>query len=88
MADAMQSGWHAEVNGVSKSLVAADHALVAVPIPAGSSSVILEYRPPGLQAGVRLSMMSAALVVLLAFWAARRKRAFQKSESDSSSVLP
>jgi len=88
VADAMQSGWHAEVNGVSKSLVAADHALVAVPIPAGSSSVILEYRPPGLQAGVRLSMMSAALVVLLAFWAARRKRAFQKSESDSSSVLP
>ena len=63
----VQSGWHAKVNGVSQALVAADHALVAVPIPEGASTVTLEYRPPGLQAGIRISTMSVALVVLLAY---------------------
>ena len=87
VADAMQSGWHAKVNGVSQALVAADHALVAVPIPEGASTVTLEYRPPGLQAGIRISMMSVALVVLLTYGAARRRRTSQTSESGSSSVL-
>ena len=87
VADAMQSGWHAKVNGVSQALVAADHALVAVPIPEGASTVTLEYRPPGLQAGIRISMMSVALVVLLAYGAGRRRRTSQTSESGSSSVL-
>ena len=87
VADAMQSGWHATVNGLSRPLVAADHALVAVPIPEGVSAITLEYRPPGLRAGVTISMASLALILLLALGGARRKSAAQKSGSDPSSVL-
>ena len=87
VADAMQSGWVATVNGVSQPLVAADHALVAVPIPEGSSIVRLEYRPAGLRAGVPISIVSLALVLSLVWTATRKKRTIQTSGADSSSVL-
>ncbi|MEC7915379.1 MAG: YfhO family protein [Actinomycetota bacterium] len=87
VADAMQSGWVATVNGVSQPLVAADHALVAVPIPEGSSIVRVEYRPAGLRAGVPISVVSVALVLSLIWGVTRKKRAIHASGSDSSSVL-
>ena len=73
VADAMQNGWVASVNGVPQPLVAADHALVGVPVPEGFSNVIFEYRPSGLRAGVSISVLSLALVLSLA-WRRNRRR--------------
>ena len=73
VADAMQNGWVASVNDVDQPLVAADHALVGVPVPEGFSTIRLEYRPSGLKAGVYVSALSLALALLL-IWRRRRTR--------------
>ena len=73
VADAMQNGWVASVNGVPQQLVAADHAFVGVPVPEGFSNVVFEYRPSGLRAGVSISVLSLALVLSLA-WRRNRRR--------------
>jgi len=88
VADAMQDGWTASVNGVPQPLVAADHALVGIPLPEGSSEVILEYRPSGLRAGVSISVLSLALVLSLT-WRRNRKRGdnYGSGVGSSSMVL-
>jgi hypothetical protein len=63
VADAIQFGWEAKVDGRRVDPVDADHALVAVPVPAGRHTVEVEYVPPGRTAGVVLSLV--ALVVLV-----------------------
>lgn len=73
IADAMQTGWSVTVNGVSGALVHADHALVGVAVPKGLSVVTLVYEPPGLGAGVAVSVTSLLMLLLLA-WAASRNR--------------
>jgi hypothetical protein len=71
VADAMQNGWVASVNDVDQPLVAADHALVGVPVPEGFSTIKLEYRPSGLKAGIYVSALSLALTLSLV-WRRRR----------------
>ena len=51
VADAVQDGWQATVDGRPAPLLAADHALVAVPVPAGEHEVRLRYVPPGRRTG-------------------------------------
>jgi hypothetical protein len=59
-------GWRATVDGVDAPVVRANFACRAVPIPAGTHQVVLRYVPPGLAAGLTLSMGSAlALIVSL-----------------------
>ena len=87
VADAMQKGWHATVNGRSRPLVAADHAFVAVPIPEGASTIVLEYRPPGLKAGVAISAVSLVLILLLTLGGVVKRRVAHASDAGSSSVL-
>ena len=87
VADAMQNGWAASVNGVPQPLVAADHAFVGVPVPEGSSTVTLEYRPSGLRAGVSISVLSLALVLSLAWRRSRRRGGTYGSGVGSSSMV-
>ena len=47
VADALQTGWTATVDGKPAPLVDADHAMVAVPVPAGQHTVRLDYTVPG-----------------------------------------
>jgi hypothetical protein len=64
VADAVQQNWVATVDGRPVPLVAADHALAAVPVPAGTHVVRLAYRPPGQALGAGIS--AGSLVVLAA----------------------
>ncbi|MGH2571937.1 MAG: YfhO family protein [Actinomycetota bacterium] len=64
VADALQHGWHAELDGHPVPLLPADHALAAVAVPGGSHVVELRYRPEGLRLGLIVS--AAALLLLLA----------------------
>jgi hypothetical protein len=87
VADAIQSGWTVTVNDVSGALVHADHALVAVAVPKGSSVVELVYEPPGLKAGVALSAISLLILLILVWGASRQRGGDQLSLEGSASGL-
>ncbi|MDQ1712665.1 MAG: hypothetical protein QOE45_2115 [Frankiaceae bacterium] len=63
VADAMQSGWHAKVDGRSVPLVAADHAGVGVFVPAGTHTLTYTYIPSGWRTGVAVSFLAALLIL-------------------------
>lgn len=65
VADALQHGWAAYVDGRRTELVPADHAVVAVPVPAGDARVELRYEPPGRRAGLLVSGGALVALVLL-----------------------
>jgi len=58
-------GWSARVNGEPSEILRANVAFQAVEVPAGTSSVELRYREPGLAAGAALSGVSLAFCIVL-----------------------
>ncbi len=68
--EAFANGWSATVDGAPAKLVPANHAVMGLVLPAGAHRVALEYRTPGLTAGIVVSAVSALL--LAAWWWARR----------------
>ncbi|QNN51852.1 YfhO family protein [Nocardioides mesophilus] len=66
VADALvRDGWSATVDGEPAPLVHGNHALAAVPVPAGEHRVQLSYAAPGLRTGLLVSLTSVAVSVLL-----------------------
>jgi hypothetical protein len=63
--DAWSAGWQATVAGKEAPVLRADGRHRAVPVPAGTSEVILEYHPPGLRLGVLLASLAALLLLVL-----------------------
>ena len=59
-------GWRAEVDGRAVPILAANHAFRAVAVPAGDVTVTFRYRPPGLPAGLALSLLALVAVVAMA----------------------
>lgn len=74
VADAMQHGWRATVDGRAAVLRNADHAGVAVAVPAGSHEIRFSYRPGAWRAGALVSGASVLLVVGVVLWGRRRSR--------------
>ena len=74
VADALQSDWVATVDGERAELVDADHAGVAVAVPAGEHTVELRYEPRGQRLGMVLSTLTAIALVACAAtpWLRRR----------------
>jgi hypothetical protein len=64
VADPIQTGWVATVDGREAKLRDADHAVGAVLVPGGAHTVILRFEPTGWQRGLLISGLS--LVVLIA----------------------
>ena len=60
LADARQNAWVATVDGEEVDLVDADHAGVAVAVPAGTHEVAVHYRPPGQRSGMLVALVTAA----------------------------
>jgi len=60
--DAWAPGWRARVNGRETPVLRADGRHRAVPVPAGRSEVVLEYRPPGLRMGLALAVLAASVL--------------------------
>jgi uncharacterized membrane protein YfhO len=75
VADSLQQpGWSATVDGKPVTLLPADHAMVAVPVPAGTHQVRLDYTVPGQRTGALLT--GGALMVCVgigALWWWRRR---------------
>jgi hypothetical protein len=75
IADAMQDGWMAWVDGEQVRLRPADHAGVAILVSAGQHRVSFRYQPDGWNAGkviTGLSLLALVAVALLG-WRARAK---------------
>lgn len=76
LADAVQIGWQATVDGEPAELLPADHAMGAVRVPAGRHVVRFSFEPPGRRVGAALSLASTAGIValLVAPWLGRARR--------------
>lgn len=70
LAQSWDPGWQAEVDGEPATVLVADHALLAVALPAGEHTVVFRYLPPGLLS--TLPMAAAALGILVSLF--RRSR--------------
>ena len=74
----VRQGWTATVDGQPAPLVRADHALAAVPVPAGEHQVELTYRVPGFWIGATITAMSVLTAISLlaapGFLLRRRRR--------------
>jgi hypothetical protein len=74
VADALQHGWSAQLDGREVPLVNADHALVALHVPRGSHVIELAATPPGWRAGIVISLSALLLLLTLAgVWMLRRR---------------
>ena len=74
VADGLQYGWVASIDGEPGDLADADHAGVAVHLPERRHEITLDYRPPGQRAGVAISVVTAIGLGALWLWSARRDR--------------
>ena len=79
VADAMQDGWSASVDGAPAILRPADHALVAVFVPAGRHEVSLRYDPAGWRMGQWISLISVGVLLLVALSAGPVGRLLRKT---------
>jgi hypothetical protein len=67
-------GWRARVDGGPAPVQRADIALIAVPVPAGTHDVTIEFRPPIVYAALALSALGWVLIALIALRGWRRGR--------------
>jgi uncharacterized membrane protein YfhO len=65
IAQAFYHPWRATVNGQPATILRANHAFQAVPVPAGRSTVRLEYVDRRFQLGVALSALGLIICGLL-----------------------
>jgi hypothetical protein len=73
--DAMQQhGWSVTIDGKPAKLVAADHAEVAVAVPAGQHRIVFGYRAPGLRVGAVITALALLIIIALFVWERRHRR--------------
>jgi hypothetical protein len=65
--ESWDTGWRATVDGAEAPVVAGNDAFIAVPVPPGEHELKLVYRTPGATMGAVISIVSAALLLVLAF---------------------
>ncbi len=69
-----ERGWKAEVDGKPAEIRLFGGAMAGVELPAGQHTVSFRYTPPGLYAGLALSLVSAAALAILWFKSQRHHR--------------
>ncbi|MFN7951883.1 MAG: YfhO family protein, partial [bacterium] len=77
VADSFDTGWSAAIDGRDAPVLRADLALRAVPIPAGTHTVVLRYRPRSWIAGIAVTLVAFGIWIT---WL-RRVREPRSSES-------
>jgi hypothetical protein len=71
--ESLAPGWHARVDGRPVPIHPAAGIFFAVPVPAGTHTIALDYRAPGLTAGLLVAAGWIAVAVTVA-WRLRRAR--------------
>jgi hypothetical protein len=64
--EANAKGWRATVNGEAATILEANYAFRAIPVPAGHVVVEMCYWPPGLGAGLLLGLFGLGAIAILA----------------------
>lgn len=74
IADAMQHGWNASIDGRQLEVLDADHAVVAVAVPEGRHTVRFSFDPETARSSLLLSAVSLVTLALLAMGPYIRRR--------------
>jgi uncharacterized membrane protein YfhO len=78
LSETFEQGWHAKVDGEAVQVEEAYGVIRAVPVSAGTHTVLLTYDPWSLRYGFYLSMAGAALsLVVVAAYVVGRSRNHQ-----------
>jgi uncharacterized membrane protein YfhO len=67
ISDQYYPGWEATVNGTPTPILRANYAFKALRVPAGSSDIVLEYRPKSVPLGAGLSLAAMLVAGAIAF---------------------
>ena len=84
LADTYYPGWTATVDRAPAPVIRANLSVRAVPVPQGRSEVRFSYEAPGVAAGIRITLVSMALLLLWTFaagYAVLRSRRYRSSPS-------
>ena len=65
VADSFEKGWTATVNGDPQPVYRANYAFRAVYLKPGNNTIVFHYTPPGFNLGMKISIMSLLLILLL-----------------------
>ncbi|MBL8026126.1 MAG: YfhO family protein [Fibrobacteres bacterium] len=65
VSDVYMPYWQATVNGKSTDIYKTDIAIMAVPVPAGKSTVVIKYYSPYIAAGTKITFASIVICLLL-----------------------
>ena len=62
------------MDGEPVTILRANYAFRAVPVPAGSHRVTMTFRPGSWYAGLGISALTVAILLILCVWAMLRRR--------------
>jgi uncharacterized membrane protein YfhO len=74
LADLFYPGWEATIDGVPTAISRANYLFRGVPVPAGKSEVVFEYRPRSVRYGLAVSAVVLTAMVAYAAYDLRRRR--------------
>ncbi len=74
LSDPFYPGWRAEVDGQPATLLRANYAFRAVPVPAGTHRVTMAFRPVSWYAGLGITAFTVLLLLILGGLALARRR--------------
>ncbi len=74
LADQYEEGWKAQIDGIDTPISPANLIFRAVKIPSGSHEVIFRYHPKSFYAGLKISLASILLLILVSLFAIRIRR--------------
>jgi hypothetical protein len=74
LSDTLHPGWSATVDGKEAPIHRANYVMRAVPVPAGSHTVVMTYMPTGFVVGAIVSLASILALIGFAYYQKRRKR--------------
>jgi hypothetical protein len=67
LSDTFYPGWQALIDGQPTKIYRADYTFRAVAVPAGEHQVLFRYQPASLAWGVKISLISLLLLILVSF---------------------
>jgi hypothetical protein len=74
-------GWSAEVNGQAAPVLQGNYVQQVVPVPAGTSDVVLRFRPPNFDLGAAVTIVTLVVIGVVGVEGYRRRRPVASRET-------